>query len=263
MGITGTEVSKEASDMVLTDDNFASMVGAIEEGRHVWRNLEKAILYTLPTNGGQALLVMGAIFLAPFIPLFALRLPLEPIHILWVNLADSAFLTLPLMMEPKDKGLLESKPRDQKEKIANRLFFERVGLLSVVMALTGFAIYYYYGQTAFSGSVVNELRITQAQTAAFLGVQMLHMGFLLTARSIMKSAFTFNPFSNKWVLAGIAITVTTQLMITYLPPVQAVFRTATFPAEWWLFILLALFPGFIVIELDKFFRKWRGKAAVK
>ncbi|MFC1901731.1 cation-translocating P-type ATPase [Chloroflexota bacterium] len=259
MGISGTEVSKQAADMVLTDDNFASIVGAVEEGRHVWKNLQKAILYTLPTNGGQALLVMGAVLLAPFIALFALRLPLEPIHILWVNLADSVFLTLPLMMEPKEKGLLGSPPRDAKEKIANRLFWERVGILSVVMALVGFAIYYYYGVTALSGPAVDELRITQAQTAAFMGVKLLHIGFLVSARSIMRSAFTFNPFSNKWVLLGIAITIITQLMITYIPPIQVVFRTAAFPAEWWPIIILSIFPGFIFLEVEKFLRRHLGK----
>ena len=258
MGITGTEVSKEAADMVLADDNFASIVGAVEEGRHAWKNLEKAILYTLPTNGGQALLIMGAILVAPFIPLFLWRLPLEPIHILWVNLADSVFLTLPLMMEPKEKGLLESPPRDPKEKIANRLFFERVGLVSVVMALTGFAIYYYYGMPAISGSV-DALRLTQAQTAAFMAVKLLHIGFIFTARSIMKSAFTFSPFSNKWVLIGIAATIVTQLMITYVPFVQAIFRTAAFPTEWWPLIILAIFPGFLVVELEKLLRRRLGK----
>ncbi len=258
MGITGTEVSKEASDMVLADDNFASIVGAVEEGRHAWKNLEKAILYTLPTNGGQALLIMGAILVAPFIPLFALRLPLEPIHILWVNLADSVFLTLPLMMEPKEKGLLESSPRDPKGEIANRLFFEKVGLVSVVMALTGFAIYYYYGMPAFSSSV-DTFRLTQAQTAVFMAVKLLHVGFIITARSITKSAFTFSPFSNKWVLLGIAVIIATQLMITYIPFLNVLFRTAPFPTEWWPIIILALFPGFLVIELEKFLRRQLGK----
>jgi len=261
MGITGTEVSKEAADMVLTDDNFASIVGAVEEGRHAWKNLEKAILYTLPTNGGQALLVMGAILLAPFIPLFALRLPLEPIHILWVNLADSIFLTLPLMMEPKEKGLLEGSPRNPKEKIANRLFFERVGLVSVVMAASGFIVYWIYGHLAFETHTSNmDLVLTQAQTAAFMAVKLLHIGFIFTARSVMKSAFTFNPFSNKWVLIGVAVTIITQLMITYIPVVNAIFRTAAFPAEWWPLIILALFPGFLIVELEKFLKNRFGKS---
>jgi magnesium-transporting ATPase (P-type) len=252
MGITGTEVSKEASSMVLTDDNFASIVGAVEEGRHAWRNLEKAILYTLPTNGGQALLVMGAILCTPFLPLFALRLPLEPIHILWVNLADSVFLTMPLMMEPKEKWLLKERPRDPQEKIANNLFYVRVGLVSLVMAAVAFAIFWNYGQFATSN---DELLLTQAQTATFMSVKLLHLGFLVTARSVKDSAFTFNPFSNKWVLAGITITIVTQLIITYVPFAQAIFRTAAFPIEWWPVIILTLLPCFLVTEVEKLVRR--------
>jgi magnesium-transporting ATPase (P-type) len=261
MGITGTEVSKEAADMVLADDNFASIVGAVEEGRHAWKNLEKAILYTLPTNGGQALLIMGAVMLAPFIALFALRLPLEPIQILWINLFDSVFLTMPLMLEPKEKGLLDAPPRNPKEKIANRLFFQRVGLVSVVMALTGFAVYYYFGAPAVSGSV-DELLLTQAQSAAFISVVLVHVGFIVTARSITESAFTFNPFSNKWVLWGIAITIITNLMIVYLPFLNTLFRTAPFPVEWWGLIVFALLPGFLAVELEKFIKKRLGKRRV-
>lgn len=258
MGITGTEVSKEAADMVLADDNFASIVDAVEEGRHAWKNLEKAILYTLPTNGGQALLIMGAVMLAPFVALFALRLPLEPIQILWINLFDSVFLTMPLMMEPKEKGLLDVPPRDPKEKIANRLFFQRVGLVSVVMALTGFAAYYYFGAPAAS-SPVDELLLTQAQSAAFISVVLVHVGFIVTARSITESAFTFNPFSNKWVLWGIAITIVTNLMIVYVPFLNTLFRTAPFPVEWWGLIVFALLPGFLSVELEKFIKKRLGK----
>src|SRR3989338_2838830 len=254
MGVTGTEVSKEAADMVLADDNFATIVAAVEEGRHAWKNFQKAVIYTLPTNGGQALLIMGAILVAPFIPLFRMRFPLEPIHILWVNLADSVFLTMPLMMEPKEKGLLKSPPRSPQERIANSIFFVKVGLVSAVMAITGFAIYYYFGNPAISGST-DTLQLTQAQTAAFFGVKLLHLGFLVTARSVTKSAFTFSPFSNKWVLLGMALTIVTQIMITYVPFFQALFRTAAFPNGWWPIIILALFPGFIVIEVEKLLRR--------
>ena len=114
--------------MVLVDDNFATIVGAMEEGRHAWNNIQKAILYTLPTNGGQALLVMGAVLLSPFIPLFALRLPLEPVQILWVNLLDSVFLTMPLMMEPKEHHILDRPPRPPGARIVDALFLRRVVL---------------------------------------------------------------------------------------------------------------------------------------
>jgi len=263
MGITGTEVSKEASSMVLTNDNFASIVGAVEEGRHAWNNLEKAVLYTLPTNGGQALLVMGAILVAPFIALFSTRLPLEPIQILWVNLFDSVFLTMPLMMEPKDKGLLDVPPRDPKERIANRLFVERVGLVSVVMALTGFFIFWSFGHMALplgfiAGAELTEaqkLALTQAQTAALMSVVFVHVGYIMTARSIFRSAFTFSPFSNKWILAGISITIIVDLLIVYVPFLNNVFRTAPFPVSWWPYIFLGLPVGFFIPELEKWVRR--------
>jgi magnesium-transporting ATPase (P-type) len=252
MGITGTEVSKEASSMILTDDNFASIVGAVEEGRHAWNNLEKAILYTLPTNGGQALLVMGAILMAPFVALFATRLPLEPIQILWVNLFDSVFLTMPLMMEPKDKGLLGLPPRNPKEKIANRLFFERVGLVSVVMALTGFLIYWNFGHLALA---TENILLTEAQTAALMSVVFVHVGYVMTARSTFGSAFTFSPFSNKWILAGVALTIVTDLMIVYVPALNNAFRTAPFPVGWWPYIFIGLPVGFLIPELEKLVRR--------
>lgn len=252
MGITGTEVSKEASSMILTDDNFASIVGAVEEGRHAWNNLEKAILYTLPTNGGQALLVMGAILVAPFVALFAMRLPLEPIQILWINLFDSVFLTMPLMMEPKEKGLLDALPRDPKEKIANSLFFERVGLVSVAMAITGFLIYWNFGHLALA---TDNILLTEAQTATLMAVVFVHVGYIMTARSTFESAFTFSPFSNKWILGGVAITIITDLAIVYVPALNNVFRTAPFPAEWWPFVAIGLPVGFLVPELEKLVRR--------
>ena len=249
MGHTGTEVSKEASDMILTDDNFASIVSAIEEGRHAWNNLQKAILYTLPTNGGQALLIMGAILLAPFVALFALRLPLEPIQILWINLFDSVFLTLPLMMEPKEKGLLSVPPRDPKTRIANRLFFERVGLVSLIMAVIGFLIFWVFGHEALS---TDEIALTQAQTAAFISVILVHLGYVMTARSIHQSAFTFSPFSNKWLLAGISVTIIANLLLVFLPALNNIFKTEPFPARWWPYVIMGLPAGFFLPELQKF-----------
>jgi P-type Ca2+ transporter type 2C len=252
MGITGTEVSKEAASMILTDDNFASIVAAVEEGRHAWNNLEKAILYTLPTNGGQALLIMAAILLAPFVALFGMRLPLEPIQILWINLFDSVFLTMPLMMEPKEKGLLDMPPRDPRIKLANRLFFIRVGLVSLVMAGTAFGIYWVFGHYSISNA---DIVINQAQTAAFMSVVLVHLGYVMTARSIHNSGLTINPFSNKWLLGGIAFTVVTDLLIVYLPALNSVFKTVPFPASWWPFVLIGLPAGFFVPELEKYLRR--------
>jgi len=265
MGIKGTEVSKEASDMVLVDDNFASIVAAVEEGRHVFENIRKVILYTLPTNGGQALLVMGAIALAAFIPLFHIRLPLEPVQILWINLYDAIVLALPLLWEPREKGLLDRPPRDPKEPIANALFFRKVGLVSLVMAASGFIVFYHYGMPAVTGPEVDELLLTQAQTAVLINIMLVHIFYLLTARSLTVSAFRMNPFSNKWIMGGIAVTVMLQLTVVYILP-QTGFnplRTAPFPAEWWPLLILLALPGLFIIELEEFIVEWLQQSGKK
>ncbi|MFO8009771.1 MAG: HAD-IC family P-type ATPase [Dehalococcoidia bacterium] len=264
MGIKGTDVTKEAADMVLMDDNFASIVAAVEEGRHVFDNIRKVILYTLPTNGGQALLIMGAIALIPFSVLFANRLPLEPIHILWINLYDAVALALPLLWEPREPGLLDRPPRDPKTPIADRLFFRKVGLVSLVMAGAAFAVFYIFGSDAVSGASVDEERLTQAQTAAFMTVMMVHVFYLLTARSLTKSVFSMNPFSNRWMNIGILATIGIQIIIVYALP-QLGFnplRTEPFPAHWWIMIVLLGLPGLLITELEEFiverWSKFRG-----
>ncbi|MFC1930016.1 cation-translocating P-type ATPase [Chloroflexota bacterium] len=265
MGIKGTEVSKEASDMVLVDDNFTSIVAAVEEGRHVFNNIQKVILYTLPTNGGQALLIMGAIALAAFIPLFHMRLPLEPVQILWINLYDAIVLALPLLWEPREKGLLDRPPRDPKEPIANALFFRKVGLVSLIMATSGFLVFYRYGMPAVTGAHINELLLTQAQTAVLINIMLIHIFYLLTARSLTASAFKMNPFSNKWLVGGIIITIVLQLILVYVLPQTGInpLRTAPFPAEWWPFVVLLALPGLFVVELEEFlvdlFRRYSKK----
>ncbi len=270
MGITGTEVSKEAADMVLTDDNFASIVSAVEEGRHVFDNIKKVILYTLPTNGGQTMLVLGAILLAPFIFLFNPHrggcLPIEPVQILYINLLDAVALALTLIREPKEKGLLDRPPRNPKERITDSPFFKKVGLVSVVMAVAGFTMFYYFGELALSGSVADpDKLLMQARTAAFTTVMLVHICYIFTARSITESAFTFSPFSNKWVLIGVAITLGLQLTIIYAPPFIGVnpFRTAPLPADWWILMILVSLPVFFIIEFEKFLTKrWTVKEKV-
>jgi calcium-translocating P-type ATPase len=262
MGIGGTEVAKEASDMVLADDNFSTIVAAVEEGRHAWNNLKKAILYTLPTNAAQALLIMGAIFLAAFVPLFSARFVLEPVQILWINLLDSVLLTMPLMMESKEKGLLSSPPRAANAQIINGLFLRRVIIMGLAIATPGFMIYYHFGSPAVvNGEIVNELLLTQAQTAAFWAILLAHFGYVFSARSIHHSFFTFNPFGNKWLLWGIAISIAIRFIPNLVPEAAALFRTAEFPVEWWPFILLCFLPSFVAIELDKAISNMRNKGA--
>jgi magnesium-transporting ATPase (P-type) len=262
MGISGTEVAKEASDMVLADDNFATIVAAVEEGRHAWNNLQKAILYTLPTNAAQALLIMGAILLAASVPVFSARFVLEPVQILWINLLDSVLLTMPLMMEPKEKGLLSAPPREPDAQIINALFLQRVIVMGLAIALPGFLLYHHFGAAAVvNGVIVDELLLTQAQTAAFWGILLAHFGYVVSARSVYGSVFSLNPFSNRWLLLGVALSIAIRFIPTLVPEASALFRTAPFPAHWWPLILLSFLPSFLAIETDKALRKLWSKGA--
>jgi magnesium-transporting ATPase (P-type) len=256
MGREGTEVARQAADMVLADDNFATIVTAVEEGRHAWRNLQKAILYTLPTNAAQALLIMGAILMAAFVPLFGARFVLEPIQILWINLLDSLLLTLPLMMEPKERGLLSQPPRDAKANIIDSLFIQRVIIIGTAISLPGFLVYYYFGSAAVAnGEIIDPLLLTQAQTAAFWAILFAHIGYVFSARSINRSVFTFSPFGNKWLLAGITGSILIRLIPTFVPATSSWFKTEDFPLEWWPLILACFLPSLIAIEADKYFRQ--------
>ena len=263
MGITGTEVSKEASDMVLTDDNFASIVAAVEEGRHVFNNIWKVILYLLPTNGGQVMVMIGAVLLSPFIPIFAERLPLEPIQILWVNLIIALACAIPLVREVKEKGILDKPPRDIDEPLANTFFLQRVGSVSIIGTAAVFTIFgLVYLALRDSGSA-NYL--AQAGTAAFTTLIFVQVCYLFTARSVKGSAFTFSPFSNKWVLIGAAVTLGLQVILVYSLPLFGIspFRTVPFPAQWWLAILLVTPAGFLAVELEKLIRRRLAKATAR
>jgi len=198
--------------------------------------------------------MLGAIALAAFVPLFKERLPLEPVQILWINLYVAVVLALPLLWEPREKGLLDRPPRDPKEPIANQLFFRKVGLVGLVMAASAFILFYRYGMPAISGSQVNELLLTQAQTAVLMNVMLVQIFYLLAARSLTVSAFKLSPFSNKKVLIGILATIIIHLILVYVPSYTGInpLRTAPFPAEWWIFVILLALPGLLAIELEDF-----------
>ncbi len=251
MGITGTEVSKDASDMVLADDNFASIVAAVEEGRHIFNNIWKMILFLLPTNGGQGLIMISAMALSPFILVFRERLPVEPIQILWVNLFMAVACAIPLVWEPKEKGLLEVPPRDPNWSFINRFFLWRVGLVSIVSAGGAFLVFLLY-YNSMNDSATGDV-LTQAQTAAFTTIILIQVCYLFTARSVEGSAFTFSPFSNRVVLLGVGVTVAVQLLLVYSLPLFgfAPLRTEPFAPQWWVPIILVGTMGFFAIEVEK------------
>jgi magnesium-transporting ATPase (P-type) len=137
----------------------------------------------------------------------------------------------------------------------NRLFLERVLFIGLAISVPGFLVYYHFGAAAIDGDVVDELLLTQAQTAAFWGILFAHFGYVISARSIYASTFTFSPFSNPWLLAGIATSIAIRLLPTFVPPLAAIFRTAPIPNDWWPLIALCFLPSFLTIETDKALRR--------
>ena len=167
-------------------------------------------------------------------------------------------------MEGKEKGLLKVPPREARLKIINPLFLQRVVIMGLAIALPGFLIYFHFGAAAIvNGESVNDLLLTQAQTAAFWAVLLAHFGYVISARSIYDSVFTINPFSNRWLLLGIGLSIMIRLIPTLVPEAAVLFRTAPFPADWWPLILLCFFPSFIAIELDKLLRRWYRRRPTK
>lgn len=261
MGITGTQVSKDAADIVLTDDNFATIVRAVEEGRHAFNNIWKVILFLLPANGGEGLSILAAILLSPFLPVFSSRLPVEPIHILWVNLIMSITCAIPLTREPMEPGLLQRPPREPKEKLVNPVFIRKVSLVSLVSAGAAITMFLLYCRGAFCDPT--ETVFVEAQTVAFTTIIFVELYYLFTSRWINDSAFSHNPLSNKLLVGGVLVTIALQVLIVYSEPLFGFspLRTSPFPPHVWLYILAIASPGMLIIELEKHITKHRRKAA--
>ncbi|MCL0101428.1 cation transporting ATPase C-terminal domain-containing protein, partial [Peptococcaceae bacterium] len=245
--------------------------------RHVFNNIWKVILYLLPTNGGQGLVLLSAIALAPFIPVFAQALPIQPIQILWVNLAIAIACAIPLTIESKEPDLLNKLPRNPKEKLVNKPFIIKVLTVSVVSAVSALTIFLAYCYSHIDNHILTEFLaycyshidnhiltdkvLTEAQTAAFTTIIFVQVMYLFAARRPYTPIFKYNLFSNKWVITGAAATILLQLIIVYSEPIFGFspFRTQPFDAEWWLYILLASIIGLFIIEIEKMILKNRKK----
>ena len=246
---SGTEVAKESADMVLADDNFATIVAAVSEGRNVYDRIRRIIYYVLPTSGGQALIILLSFLLSPFIPTFTSSLPLLPLQILWINMFDGIFLALPLVAEASDESVLERPPREPEAGIVDSAFIRKVGLVSASMALSGLSMFY----IAISAG----LDVSRARTATFTTVIFVHIFYLLTARSLDESVLKI-PATNPWVLYGILITASITLLIIYLPGLEFIFKTGPFPSEWWALIIPFSLTGLLAVEVEKYLiRRWK------
>ena len=237
MGITGTDVAKGAADMILTDDNFTTIVSAVEEGRNIYNNIRKSIMFLLACNLGEIVALFIAI-------LFNLNPPLLPIHILWVNLITDSFPALSLGVDPHDSSVMEDPPRDPKESLfANHmgLFLALNGVLIGAVTLIAFKI----GENLYMDSLVH------AQTLAFVVLSFSQLFFSLSMRSKEKSLFRIGLFTNKYLLASILLGILIQFLIIIVPFFAAVFDVFTLNVRDWILVTLISLIPFIVNEFFK------------
>lgn len=257
MGITGTSVAKESADIVLTDDNFATIVAAVEEGRRVYDNLVKSLAFVLPTNLGLAFILMYAVLFLPFDPVSKLLLlPVEPTQLLWINLVAAVALALPLAFEAKEPYVMERPPRDPKAPILSRLVVRRTILASMLMTAGAVALFQW--EYNLRPSEAREA-LAEAQTMAVTTVIMFQIYYMLMSRSLHDPIRAIGYFSNPMVFLGVGITLALQAAFIYAPPLQAIFGTAALaPSE----LALSAATGLIVVPLilvDKWLSRSRRR----
>ncbi len=238
MGMKGTEAAKEASDMVLADDNFATIAAAVREGRAVYDNLKKFILFMLPTNGGEALVVIAAI-------LFELTLPLTPAQVLWINMVTSCTLGLALAFESAEQGIMQRQPRPPGEALLSGFFVWRVLMVSTLMMIGALGL--------FLWELHDGTSIETARTMAVNAVVIAEMFYLLNSRFILESVISIKGLlGNRYVLVSIAACIPLQIAYTHVPVMQHIFGSAHLsPSEWGKALAAGLLV-FCVAELEKF-----------
>jgi magnesium-transporting ATPase (P-type) len=238
MGIKGTEVSKEAAEMVLADDNFASIAHAVEEGRTVYDNIRKAILFILPTNGAEALIILAAIALGR-------TLPITPVQILWINMITAVTLALALAFEPKEAGVMRRPPRDPKGPMLGAFLLWRLSYVSLILVAGTFGMFIWARAEGAS--------IELARTIAVNTLVLFEAWYLLNSRYLHDSVVSKEGlFGNRYVVMAIGLVITFQLLFTYLPPMQTLFGTAPLDGATWLRIVAVSSSVFVLVELEKF-----------
>jgi potassium/sodium efflux P-type ATPase len=237
MGVTGTDVSKEAAEMVLLDDNFVSIERAVEEGRTVFNNLKKTILFILPTNGGECLTLMAALLLG-------VVLPILPLHILWINLITTVALAITLAFDPVDVDVMKRPPRDPKSPLIDRPLVWRISYVSVLMALGTFGLFYY---ELWTGSSLEVARAVAVNLIVFFEV-----AYLFNSRHLIECTLNRRGIlGNVVVWWGIAVVVGLQVIFTYWPPMSSLFHVAPMDGWMWLRVLTASLGLLLFVEAEK------------
>nr|MBS0037746.1 cation-transporting P-type ATPase [Saprospiraceae bacterium] len=236
MGIKGTEVTKNAAEMVLADDNFQSIASAVEEGRTIYNNLRKAILFILPTNGAEALLVMSSI-------LIGFTLPITPVQVLWVNMVTAVTLALALAFEPPEKNIMKVPPRNPGDSVLGGYFIWRIVFVSVLVAGFSSLLFFYF---------LNSHSVEFARTIALNTLVAGQVFYLFNSRYLVRSCLSFEGIfgNNKVILAG-GVLLLLQLCHTYLPFMQTWFETQPLKISDWGLLSLAGLMVFLLVEAEK------------
>ena len=240
MGRGGTEVAKEAADMILTNDNFASIEAAVEEGRGVFDNLTKFIIWTLPTNLGEGLVILAAIGAG-------LALPILPVQILWINMTTAVALGLMLAFEPKEAGIMQRRPRDPQQPLLTGELVWRILLVGALLLGGAFGMFLW---VQAKGGTLEE-----ARTVAVNVFVIVELFYLFNCRSLERSMFQLGLFSNPWVTWGVLTMVVLQLLFTYAPAMNFLFHTAPIDWETWIPIIGIGLGSYFIVELEKWFRR--------
>ena len=246
MGIKGTEVAKEAAQMVLADDNFATISQAVEEGRAVYDTLKKSILFILPTNGGQALLLLASIALG-------LTLPITPLQILWVNMISAVTLALALAFEPAEAGLMRRPPRDPRAPLLSGVLLWRLVWIALLMTAASLGLFIYSQQLGWS--------LEASRTLAVNAMVACEIGYLFSSRSLEGPA-RFGWRDNPMVWAMVLLLVGLQLAFSHWSALQGLFATADLPLRAWGWCLGVAVSTCALVELEKWLlRRWQTAGA--
>jgi calcium-translocating P-type ATPase len=238
MGASGTAAAREAADVVLTDDDFATIEAAVEEGRHVFDNVQKAIAFVLPTNLGEALIVLLAVLFFPFrhgVP----ELPVEPTQILWVNLIATVTLALPLAVEALEPGVMARVPRAPGTPIIGRFLLVRTLVVTLLMTASALALF----------------ALRDDQTLVVTTIVLFQVFYLLECRSLRHSVLAVGLWSNRSALAGIAGVLVLQAAFVYAPPLQELFGSAPLSTGDWLLATAAAATVIPVVAVEKWWRR--------
>jgi Ca2+-transporting ATPase len=240
MGITGTDVSKEAADMILLDDNFATIIKAVKEGRRIYDNIRKFILYVLSCNLSEILII----FFAPFL---GFAIPLLPIHILWINLVTDGLPGIALVAEPAEKDIMNRPPRPPKQSLFAEGLINRIVSAGLVMTIAALGIQWW--------AIGQGYDVTEQRTIVFTTICFVQIGKVLSVRSFFATAFSKKIFNNRGIWGAILLTVILQIFILYVPFLQEIFKTVSPSLNGMLVIIAISFVSFVLIELLKYINK--------